>query len=66
MANTSREATSPARLAVLDIPHTLSDMRFATHTPTAKNHARRAVADAMLAVHLNICCGTNGCIHPLD
>ena len=51
---------------VLDIPHTLSDMRFATHTPTAKDHAHRAVTDAMLAVHLDICCATNEFIRPLD
>ena len=50
---------------VLDIPHTVSDMRFATHTPTAKDHARRAVTDAMLAVHLDICCATNEFIHPM-
>ena len=51
---------------VLDIPHTLPYVRFATHTPAAKDHARRAITDAMLAVHLDICCATNEFIHPLD
>ena len=48
---------------VLDIPHTLPHMRFATHTPTAKDYARRAVTDVMLAVHLDICIATSEFSH---